>query len=161
MKERAFPDLMDDEVITHPSIKIPILSGEYLPKYASEGASGADVHADIAAPLIIGAGQSALVPTGLYFEIPFGYEIQVRPRSGLALKNQITVLNTPGTIDADYRGELKVILMNHGKEDFVVQPSMRIAQIVVAPVVKADFIKVNILTESVRGGNGFGHTGVI
>ena len=146
---------MDQEV------EIPILTDvELLPEYASEGASGADVRAKINSPLAIPRGQSALVPTGLFFEVPQGYEIQVRPRSGLAFKNQITVLNTPGTIDADYRGELKVILINHGYQEFVVEPNMRIAQIVVAPVVRARFVKVDALAESGRGNGGFGHTGV-
>jgi dUTP pyrophosphatase len=131
-----------------------------LPIYASEEASGADVHAHIVEPLVIPSRKSALVPTGLFFEIPKGFEIQVRPRSGLALKNQITVLNTPGTIDSDYRGEIKVILMNHGDEEFTVFPGMRIAQLVLAQTAKAHFVRIDALTESVRGSGGFGHTGV-
>jgi len=142
-------------------IEIPILTdAERLPEYASDEASGADVRAKLNSPLIIPAGHTALVPTGLFFEIPQGYEIQVRPRSGLAFKNQITVLNTPGTIDSDYRGELKVILINHGQQEFVVEPDMRIAQIVVAPVVQARFVRAEALAESGRGSGGFGHTGV-
>lgn len=142
-------------------IEIPILTeADTLPEYASEEASGADVRAHLASPLVMGPGETALVPTGLFFEIPPGFEIQVRPRSGLAFKNQITVLNTPGTIDSDYRGELKVILINHGKNVFTVEPGMRIAQIVVAPVVQARFIRVDALAESGRGSGGFGHTGV-
>ena len=101
-----------------------------------------------------------LVPTGLRLAIPEGYEIQVRPRSGLALKNLITVLNTPGTIDADYRGDLGVILINHGKEEFIVKPGMRIAQLVLAPVLMANFINKDELAETERGANGFGHTGI-
>lgn len=142
-------------------VEIPILTDvELLPEYASEEAAGADIRADLSAPLAIPSGHSALVPTGLFFEIPRGYEIQVRPRSGLAFKNQITVLNTPGTIDSDYRGELKVILINHGQTEFVVEPGMRIAQIVVAPVVQARFMRVEALAGSGRGSGGFGHTGV-
>lgn len=134
--------------------------GRELPNYCSEGASGADIRAKLDAPLVIAAHKIALVPTGLFFEIPQGFEIQVRPRSGLALKDQITVLNTPGTIDADYRGELKVILVNHGDKDFVVEPDMRIAQIVVAPVVQASFIRKDQLAESIRDHRGFGSTGL-
>ncbi|MBM3193611.1 MAG: dUTP diphosphatase [Chlamydiae bacterium] len=130
-----------------------------VPFYASKGASGADVYANISEPLILKSQESMLVPTGLFFEIPEGYEIQVRPRSGLALKNQITVLNTPGTIDSDYRGELKVILINHGKQEFVIEPKMRIAQIVLAKVVRAEFVLAETVSSSERGSNGFGHTG--
>src|ERR1051325_8881874 len=114
---------------THATACIDILTAatgeENLPVYGSTGASGADVRAAIAEDMVVPSGQSALVPTGLAFAIPEGYEIQVRPRSGLALKHQVAVLNTPGTIDADYRGEVKVILMNHGKNDFIVTPGMR------------------------------------
>lgn len=143
-------------------IEIPIFTDEEttLPEYSTEGASGADVRAKLKLPVIIPPKKSALIPTGLYFEIPPGYEIQVRPRSGLALKNQITVLNTPGTIDADYRGELKVILINHGDVDFIVEPNMRIAQIVVAPVVQARFLRCGKIGHSARAEGGFGHTGV-
>lgn len=133
--------------------------GVSLPLYASKGASGADVYAYIAESVVIPSGGSALIPTGLFLEIPEGYEIQVRPRSGLALKHQITVLNTPGTIDSDYRGELKVILINHGKEAFVVEPKMRIAQLVLSCVVKAEFLLGEALSSSERGQEGFGHTG--
>jgi dUTP pyrophosphatase len=135
-------------------------SDDKLPVYSSEGASGADVRANIEADVVIKPGESALVPTGLYFEIPEGYEIQVRPRSGLAFKNQVTVLNTPGTIDQDYRGELKVILINHGKEPFTVTHGMRLAQLVVAPVVKARFVRCARVSDSERGDNGFGSTGI-
>ncbi|NGX55650.1 MAG: Deoxyuridine 5'-triphosphate nucleotidohydrolase [Chlamydiae bacterium] len=143
-------------------MEIPVQSDAEttLPEYGSEEASGADVRAKCSAPITISPGKSALIPTGLRFEIPSGYEIQVRPRSGLALKNQLTVLNTPGTVDADYRGELKVILINHGEKEFIVQPGMRIAQLVVAPVLQANFVKVEALVESGRGSGGFGHTGV-
>lgn len=130
------------------------------PNYASSGAAGADVRANIEKEIIIEAGSSVLVPTGLRFAIPEGYEIQVRPRSGLAFKHQITVLNTPGTIDSDYRGELKVILINHGTTPFAVEPGMRIAQIIVAPVVQARFVTCDDLSETSRGSGGFGHTGL-
>jgi dUTP diphosphatase len=132
---------------------------DLLPTYGSEWAAGADVKAHLAEDLVIGPGESALVPTGLRFAIPEGYEIQVRPRSGLALKSQITVLNTPGTIDADYRGEVKVILINHGKMPFTVTPKMRIAQLVLARAIKAEFIKEESLVTTSRGEGGFGHTG--
>jgi dUTP pyrophosphatase len=131
-----------------------------LPHYASSGAAGADVRAYLLEAMIIEPGNSKLVPTGLKFAIPDGFEIQVRPRSGLAAKSQVTVLNAPGTIDSDYRGEIKVILINHGKEPFTVEPGMRIAQLVVAPVVKAIFVRTSELSETLRGVNGFGHTGV-
>lgn len=149
--------------MSHPSIQIPTSTGEDdlpLPEYASEGASGADVRAHIPEPLVLEPGACILVPTGLSFEIPAGYEIQVRPRSGLALKHQVSVLNTPGTIDADYRGELKVILINHGKKSFLIEPGMRIAQLVVAPVVQAEFVPLAALSSTARGAGGFGHSGV-
>ncbi len=146
----------------HPEIEILTLAenSELVPHYASSGASGADVKAHLSAPLVLSPGASMLVPTGLRFAIPHGYEIQVRPRSGLALKNQITVLNTPGTIDADYRGEVGIILINHGKQDFTITPGMRIAQIVVVPVLKATFVLSQDLATTTRGAGGFGHTGV-
>lgn len=141
-------------------IEIQVLAEEgFLPTYASEGAAGADVKASIKEPLTIASGMTALVPTGIKAHIPHGYEIQVRPRSGLALKSGITVLNTPGTIDSDYRGEIQVILINHSKVDFVVTPGMRIAQLVVAPVTLGRFITADSLKESARGHGGFGHTG--
>lgn len=134
-------------------------SNEKLPHYGSAGAAGADVRANIEQEYPIFPGESARIPTGLFFEIPEGYEIQVRPRSGLAFNNQITVLNTPGTIDHDYRGELMVILINHGREVFNVTPGMRIAQLVVAPVIRAKFLPKEKLAATARGTNGFGSTG--
>lgn len=131
-----------------------------LPKYASFEAAGADVRACLDAPVIIEPSSSALIPTGLRLEIPAGYEIQIRPRSGLALKHQMTVLNTPGTIDADYRGEIGVILINHGKENFTVEHGMRIAQLVVAKVYRAEYLFASEIAFSARGNGGFGHTGV-
>lgn len=131
-----------------------------IPEYGTELAAGADVKANIFENLIIAPGQFACIPTGLRFEIPEGCEIQVRPRSGHAFKFQVTVLNSPGTIDADYRGELKVMLINHGKEPFIVTPKMRIAQIVLAPVFRADFVKKEEeLAVTKRGEGRFGHTG--
>ena len=129
------------------------------PTYGTDGAAGADVRACLSENVIIAPGESLLIPTGLKMAIPMGYEIQVRPRSGLALKHQITVLNTPGTIDADYRGEVGVILINHGQRPFVVEPKMRIAQLVLAPVVKARFVQEEVLSGTLRGEGGFGHTG--
>ncbi len=132
---------------------------ECLPTYGSELAAGADVRANIECDIALQPGESQLIPTGLKFAIPEGYEIQVRPRSGLALKHQITVLNTPGTIDADYRGEVGVILINHGKKLFTITPGMRIAQIVLAQVAKACFVQEEHLAVTSRGEGGFGHTG--
>jgi len=142
-------------------VSLPVQADEDvdLPFYASNGASGADVKAKISDNIVIEPGESKIVPTGLRFEIPEGYEIQVRPRSGLAAKEQVTVLNTPGTIDADYRGELLIILINHGKKPFTVTPGMRIAQIVLAPVVQAIFQRQEILAATIRGEGKFGHTG--
>lgn len=140
---------------------IPILTDdeEFLPNYMTKDAAGADIKACLKESLIILPNQSALIPTGIYVAIPEGFEIQIRPRSGLALKHQVTVLNTPATVDADYRGEIKVILMNHGKEPFFVTNGMRIAQIVVAQVVRANFVIGTELTTTERGVKGFGHTG--
>lgn len=144
------------------SIAIPIVTEDktWLPTYASNEAAGADIRAALAEARIVEPGATALIPTGLKAEIPQGYEIQVRPRSGLALKHGITVLNTPGTIDSDYRGEIQVILINHGKEPFTILPGMRIAQLVVAPVVRGQFFASENLESSLRGARGFGHTGV-
>ncbi len=142
-------------------IDVPILvvDATLFPIYSSDLAAGADVRAHLSQDLILEPSCSALVPTGLRFAIPQGYEIQVRPRSGMALKHQITVLNSPGTIDADYRGELGVILINHGKNPFVITPGMRIAQIVLAKALRAHFIGQEDLVATTRGEGGFGHTG--
>ena len=145
---------MDDiEVIT------VVDDDSFLPTYASELAAGADVRACISEQIQLDPGASVLVPTGLRVAIPAGYEIQVRPRSGLALKHQVTVLNTPGTIDADYRGEVGIILINHGKAPFVITSGMRIAQLILAPVVRASFVREDSLIGTSRGEGGFGHTG--
>lgn len=143
-------------------IDLPTLSqeGVSLPFYASLGAAGADVRAHIQENILLEPGTSILIPTGLNFEIPLGYEIQVRPRSGLALKHSITVLNSPGTVDSDYRGELKIILINHGLKTFTIEPGMRIAQIVLAQILQANFIPVQELASTERGVGGFGHSGL-
>lgn len=141
-------------------VAIILEEGACLPAYESSGAAGADVRAHLEKPLCIAPGKAALVPTGLRLAIPEGYEVQVRPRSGLALKKSITVLNSPGTIDSDYRGQLGVILINHGQEDFVVNDGDRIAQLVLAPVCQAVFKQVGSLDHTERGGGGFGSTGV-
>ena len=134
--------------------------GATIPLYKTAGAAGADLCAKISQPLTIKAGKFAMVPTGLYFEIPEGYEVQVRPRSGKKEKNGVTVLNTPGTIDSDYRGEIKVILVNLSDTDFVINNGDRIAQMIVAPVTQAEFIVSDKLSETERGTGGFGSTGV-
>lgn len=131
-----------------------------LPSYASKQAAGADVKAYISAPVTLNPHERVLIPTGIRVEIPNGFEIQVRPRSGLALKHGITVLNTPGTIDADYRGEISVLLINHSSTPFLIEPGMRIAQLVLTPVFQAEFHAVEDLTSTVRGQGGFGHTGI-
>ena len=129
------------------------------PKYETPGSSGMDVAAHIEDNIIIDPGEKALVSTGLSISIPVGYEVQIRPRSGLAAKKSITVLNSPGTIDADYRGEIKVILINLGKEKFVVKNGERIAQMVVCPVIQASLDEVKELSDTARGVDGFGSTG--
>ena len=131
-----------------------------LPSYETAGSAGADIRAHLSASLTINKGEHRLVPTGLYPEIPSGYEIQVRPRSGLALKKGITILNTPGTVDSDYRGEIMVNIINLGDEPFTVSDGDRIAQIIVSPVLQAEFITADSLSETERGEGGFGSTGV-
>lgn len=140
-------------------VPIQVLDEELIPLYATPFASGCDARASLAAPLTLDPHTSALIPTGIKVALPEGYEIQVRPRSGFAAKNQVTVLNTPGTIDSDYRGEICIILMNHGREPFVVTPKMRIAQLVLAPVVQAEFVRQESLSFTQRGEGRFGHTG--
>lgn len=141
-------------------IAFTVADGAILPEYKTDGASGCDVHAFVKEPVELLPGDIKLIPTGLACAIPKGFEIQVRPRSGLAAKNGITCLNTPGTIDSDYRGEIKVILINLGKEAFIVKNGDRIAQFVVAPVVRGIFKTVKSLDETLRGSGGFGSTGV-
>lgn len=130
-----------------------------VPQYQTAGAAGADLHACLDAPVTLEPGAIELVPTGLAFEIPKGYEVQLRPRSGLALKHGITLPNSPGTIDSDYRGEIKVIMMNLGQEPFIINHGERIAQMVVAKHETAQFEQTEDLSESTRGTGGFGSTG--
>ena len=130
-----------------------------LPSYKTNGASGMDLMAWIDNPIILKPGTSCLVPTGISVAFPQEYEIQVRPRSGLAAKNNISVLNTPGTIDSDYRGEIKIILFNHGNEDFIINNKDRIAQMVLTPIIKMQLEETNELPDTNRGEGGFGSTG--
>lgn len=130
-----------------------------LPKYETSGSAGMDVRANIEEPIVIGSLERVLVPTGLKIAIPEGYEVQVRPRSGLAIKHGITLLNTPGTIDSDYRGELKVIMVNLSKDEYVINPQERIGQLVLNKVAQMEFVEVDSLDETERGAGGFGHTG--
>tara|TARA_B100000676_G_C17773287_1_gene677891 strand:- start:272 stop:709 length:438 start_codon:yes stop_codon:yes gene_type:complete len=130
-----------------------------LPTYKTNGASGMDLMACIEKPIILEPGKSSLVPTGLSIAFPEKYEIQIRPRSGLAAKNNISVLNTPGTIDSDYRGELKIILFNHGNKNFMINNNDRIAQMVLTPTIKMELEETNELPESIRDKGGFGSTG--
>jgi dUTP pyrophosphatase len=130
-----------------------------LPAYQSAGASGFDVRAQLEGDVVVKPGHRVLIPTALSFEIPHGFEIQARPRSGLALKNGISLVNTPGTIDADYRGEVKIILINLGQEDFLIKDQDRIAQLVIAPIYQAVFEELTDLSDTARGAGGFGSTG--
>ena len=132
-----------------------------LPAYETAHAAGLDLPAAVEADLVLLPGAKAMVPTGLAIALPEDYEAQVRPRSGLAAKHAVTVLNSPGTIDADYRGEIKVILINHGPDPFTITRGMRIAQMVVAPVVRAQWIECEDLPETARGEGGFGSTGLV
>lgn len=130
-----------------------------LPKYKTEGSSGLDLMAFIDNPIKISPNTSALVPTGISVAISNDLEIQIRPRSGLAAKSSVTVLNTPGTIDSDYRGEIKIILFNHGKEDFIIKNKDRVAQMILVPIIKIEFEEVDELPNTIRGSGGFGSTG--
>ena len=130
-----------------------------LPSYKTNGASGMDLMACIEQPINLKPGKSCLVPTGLSMAFPEEYEIQIRPRSGLAAKNNISVLNTPGTIDSDYRGELKIILFNHGNKNFTINKNDRIAQMVLTPIIKMELDETSELPDSIRGEGGFGSTG--
>ena len=140
-------------------IKIVNTSANPLPQYATKGSSGMDVKASLNIPVTLQPLQRVLIPTGLFVEIPTGYEIQIRPRSGLAIKQGITCLNTPGTIDSDYRGEIKIILINLSSEEQVINPGDRIAQMIIQKVERAEFEQVEILNETERAAGGFGHTG--
>ena len=131
-----------------------------LPAYATKQSAGMDLRANLSTPVVLHPMERRLIPTGLYISLPPGYEAQVRPRSGLALKHGITVLNSPGTIDADYRGEIGVLLVNLSREDFVINDGERIAQMVIAKHEQAQFFEVESLDETERGAGGYGHTGV-
>jgi dUTP pyrophosphatase len=142
------------------SIPIQVLSVHaQVPAYATAGAAGMDLVAAIPEPLLLESGAHALVPCGFAIAVPEGFEAQVRPRSGLANKHAVTVLNSPGTIDSDYRGEVKVLLINHGREPFTIEPAMRIAQLVVAPVAQVEWQEQDALPATSRAAGGFGHTG--
>ena len=130
-----------------------------LPSYKTSGASGMDLMAYIEKPINLKPGKACLVPTGLSVAFPEKYEIQIRPRSGLAAKNNISILNTPGTIDSDYRGEIKIILFNHSNENFIIKNNDRVAQMVLTPIMKMELEETNELPESIRGKGGFGSTG--
>lgn len=141
-------------------VKIVNLSHHQLPEYATPQSAGMDLRANLSEPILLRPMERRLIPTGLYISLPAGFEAQVRPRSGLALKRGITVLNSPGTIDADYRGEIGVILINLSQEDFTVNDGERIAQMVVARHEQAEWSPVQVLDETERGAGGFGHSGV-
>ena len=141
-------------------VKVINKGKQHLPAYATEQSAGMDLRADIEQPVTLKTLERRLIPTGLHIALPQGYEAQVRPRSGLALKHGITVLNTPGTIDADYRGEIGVVLVNLSNEDFVVNPGERVAQMVIAKYEQAVLQTVDTLDETERGEGGYGHTGV-
>lgn len=147
---------MANEII----VKVKLDDQTTLPKQTTALSAGSDIYAKLDEPYVLKSGEFALIPTGLKIALPAGYEAQVRPRSGLAAKYGVTVLNTPGTIDADYRGEVKVILINHGKNDFVINNNDRIAQFVIAPVINTTFVRVEEIDETERGEGGFGSTGV-
>ncbi len=140
-------------------IKVVHTSKHALPHYATEASAGLDLRANLSEPITLRPLERAMIPTGLFIELPIGYEAQVRPRSGLAAKKGITVLNSPGTIDADYRGEIQVIIVNLSNDVFVVEDGERIAQMVIAKHEQIEWEKVEILSETVRGEGGFGHTG--
>ena len=141
------------------TVKIINRSGNALPAYATAGSSGMDIRADIVAPVFLHPLERSLIPTGVFLELPEGYEAQIRPRSGLAIKQGITCLNSPGTVDSDYRGELKVILINLSNESQVINNGDRIAQMVFQKVEKAALVQVEDINETKRGDGGFGHTG--
>lgn len=145
--------------VTVSVVRLPHGADLPLPSYATAHAAGMDLHAALDTPVTLEPGAWGLIPTGLAIALPDGYEAQVRPRSGLAAKNAVTVLNAPGTIDADYRGEVKVILINHGKAPFVIEHGMRIAQMLIAPVTRAVWAETTDLSDTERGAGGFGSTG--
>lgn len=140
-------------------VRIVNKSKHDIPKYETDASAGMDLRANLDQEVLLSPMQRALISTGLFIELPVGFEAQVRPRSGLAIKYGITVLNTPGTIDADYRGEIKVILVNLSDQDFVIKDGERIAQMIISAHVQAQLEEVDVLNETVRGAGGFGHTG--
>ncbi|MCK9639559.1 MAG: dUTP diphosphatase [Prolixibacteraceae bacterium] len=140
-------------------IKIVNKSQNSLPQYSTAQSAGVDLRADLAEPIILKPFERMLIPTGLFIQLPDGYEAQVRPRSGLAISKGVTVLNSPGTIDADYRGEIKIILINLSQEDFIINNGERIAQMIISSYKQVEWDKVEFLDESDRGAGGFGHTG--
>ena len=147
-----------------PTLKIrrlPHAEGLELPSYETAGAAGMDLRAALDGPLTLGPGERTLVPTGLVLELPPGHEGQVRPRSGLSIKNGITVINAPGTIDEDYRGEVKVPVINLGTDEFEITHGMRVAQLVIAPVTQVSVVEVSEVSDTDRGGGGFGSTGSV
>lgn len=150
---------LENNVVNQIEIKCIPEEGAVVPSYETVGSAGADIRAFLQESVTIKPLERAMIPTGLKFEIPLGYEMQIRPRSGLAAKNGVTVLNTPGTIDSDYRGEVKIILINLGSEDFVVNNGDRIAQAVIAPVTQGVFSIASELSSTSRGEGGFGSTG--
>lgn len=153
--------LQKHQLLNHKTMKIKIVnkSNFDLPQYATAGSAGMDLRANIEEPILLSPGFSTLIPTGIHIALPEGYEAQIRPRSGLALKHGITVLNAPGTVDADYRGDIGVILINHSRQAFEIKPGERIAQMVIARYERAEWECVESLDETERGEGGFGHTG--
>ncbi len=149
---------MTSQVTIH-VLRLPHGEGLELPRYMTEGAAAADLYAAVTEPVTIAPGDIAVVPSRLAIEIPAGWEVQIRPRSGLAVRHGVTVINSPATIDADYRGEVQVALINHGREPFVVERGMRIGQLIAARVARVTWEEVETLTPSTRGTGGFGHTG--
>jgi dUTP pyrophosphatase len=141
-------------------IKIVNNSKHALPAYETDASAGMDLRANLDTPVVLKSLERFLVPTGLFIELPVGFEAQIRPRSGLAIKKGITLLNSPGTIDADYRGEIKIILVNLSNDEFIINDGERIAQMIISKVEKAEWIAVEILEETIRGAGGFGHTGI-
>ena len=141
------------------NVRIINRSSNDLPTYATTGSAGMDIRADLPGPVVLKSLERQLIPTGLFIELPLGYEAQIRPRSGMAIKHGITCLNTPGTIDSDYRGEIKVILINLSGEEQTLHPGDRIAQMVIAPVEQVEWEQVETINDTVRSAGGFGHTG--
>jgi dUTP pyrophosphatase len=161
--DKEFAHLNEPQGVDGLTINIVNKSTNPLPAYETDGASGMDLRANLETPLTLLSGKRVIIPTGIFVEIPLSLEMQIRPRSGLAAKHGITVLNSPGTIDADYRGEIKVILINHGEEDFVINHGERIAQAVIAPVIFKTIVNLNkvdeLSSDTNRGTGGFGSTG--